>query len=427
MAWPHWGCWSIVRFVTASALLLEKVHTSAESSLEDDGYSVTRIDKGLDEDELIEALSALPEGPVMVGIRSKTLVTPKVFEAVPRLDAIGCFCIGTDQVALDVARARGVTVFNAPFSSTRSVAELVMADVVMLARRIFPRNAAAHQGKWAKTASGAHEVRGKTLGIIGYGHIGSQLGILAEAFGMNVQYFDIDKKLPLGNTSSVGSLDELLAASDFVSLHVPDTELTRDMITAEEIGKMKAGSYLINLSRGKVVDIDALHEAITSKHLAGAAIDVYPKEPASNTEMFESKLRGLDNVILTPHIGGSTMEAQANIGLEVAAALDRFRKLGSTLGSVTLPNLDVPPPKASGAVSRIINMHRNVPGVLSETNRVVAQSGVNIVGQSLGTNEDVGLLFIDVPVAADDPRAEKLRGEIAALETSLRTRIEPLS
>jgi D-3-phosphoglycerate dehydrogenase len=412
--------------VTASALLLEKVHATAEQSLRDDGYSVTRIDKGLSEDELIEALKALPDGPVMVGIRSKTHITPKVMEAVPRLDAVGCFCIGTDQVALDVARARGITVFNAPFSSTRSVAELVMADIVMLARRIFPRNAAAHAGSWAKSATGAHEVRGKTLGIIGYGHIGSQLGILAEGFGMNVQFFDIEKKLPLGNTSPSGDMDALLASSDFVSLHVPDTERTRGMMTAAEIGKMKKGAYLINLSRGKVVDIDALHAALKSEALAGAAVDVYPQEPASNAEPFESPLRGLDNVILTPHIGGSTQEAQANIGLEVAAALNRFRKFGSTMGSVTLPNLDVPAPRASGSVSRIINLHRNVPGVLSETNRVVAESGVNIVGQSLGTNEDVGLLYIDVPVATDDPQAAKLCAGIEALSTSLRTRIESL-
>lgn len=408
--------------MTASALLLEKVHATAETSLTDSGYTVNRIDKGLSEDELIEALRALPDGPVMVGIRSKTHITQRVMEAVPQLDAIGCFCIGTDQVALDVARSTGVAVFNAPFSSTRSVAELVMADIVMLARRIFPRSNDAHAGKWAKTATGAHEVRGKTLGIIGYGHIGSQLGILAEAFGMNVQYFDIDKKLPLGNTNSVDSMDALLASSDFVSLHVPDTELTRNMITAREIGQMKQGAYLINLSRGKVVDIDALHDALKDERLAGAAVDVYPKEPASNAEPFESPLQGLDNVILTPHIGGSTEEAQASIGLEVATALDRFRRFGSTVGSVTLPNLEVP--KAMGAGSRIINMHRNVPGVLSDINHVVAESGINIVGQSLGTNEDVGLLYIDVPVAADDAQAKKLREDIAALETSLRTRIE---
>ncbi len=408
--------------MTASALLLEKVHASAAKSLTENGYTVQRIDKGLSEDELIEALQALPEGPVMVGIRSKTHITPKVLEAVPRLDAIGCFCIGTDQVALDVARAMGVAVFNAPFSSTRSVAELVMADIVMLARRIFPRNAAAHAGSWAKSATGAHEVRGKTLGIIGYGHIGSQLGILAEAFGMNVQYFDIDKKLPLGNTNSVDTMDELLATSDFVSLHVPDTELTRNMMTATEIAKIKKGGYLINLSRGKVVDIDALHDALKEERLAGAAVDVYPTEPASNAEPFVSRLQGLDNVILTPHIGGSTLEAQANIGLEVATALDRFRRAGGTMGSVTLPNLEVP--AASHAHSRIINLHRNVPGVLSEINQVVADSGVNIVGQSLGTNDDVGLLYIDVPVASSDPQAAKLLESIAALDTSLRTRIE---
>lgn len=424
--WPLGTGWSIVWTVsTAHALLLEKVHTSAEEKLSEEGFDVVRINKGLTEDEVIEQLLSMPDGPTMVGIRSKTRITQRVFEAVPKLMAIGAFCIGTDQIDLNFARQRGVAVFNAPFSSTRSVAELVMAQVVMLARRIFPRNKAAHEGTWAKTATGSHEVRSKVLGIIGYGHIGSQLGILAEAFGMNVIFYDIEKKLPLGNTKTVGSMAELLAQADFVTLHVPDTDRTRGMITREEIGQMKQGAYLINLSRGRVVDLDALASAIQNKALAGAAIDVYPTEPASNADPFQSPLRGLDNVILTPHIGGSTEEAQANIGLEVANAVARYVQIGSTDGSVTLPNLDVPPPNAARkqTCSRIINLHRNVPGVLSKINQVVASSGVNIVGQSLATREDVGLLFIDVPMACAAADAAKLRSSIAALETSLRTRI----
>lgn len=410
----------------ANVLLLEKVHPTAEDELVRADMPVTRIDRGLSEDELIEALSSFPgKGPVMVGIRSKTHVTRRVFEAVPRLMAIGAFCIGTDQIDLVEARRRGVAVFNAPFSSTRSVAELVLAEVVMLSRRVFPRNKAAHEGRWLKTATGAHEVRGKTLGIIGYGHIGSQLSILAEALGMNVIFHDIDNKLPLGNATPAAGLDDLLARSDFVTLHVPDTQLTRDMIGKTELGMMKRGAYLINASRGKVVDILALHEALKNEHLAGAAIDVFPREPAHNSETFESELREHDNVILTPHIGGSTQEAQANIGREVAYALIRLIDSGRTIGCVTLPQLDVPVPESHDAApaSRIVNVHENVPGVLSRINNVIAESGINIVGQSLGTFQDVGLLFIDIPVAGADPRAEQLRKAIADLESSIRTRL----
>jgi D-3-phosphoglycerate dehydrogenase len=406
------------------ALLLEKVHATAEAELREHGIDVHRVDKGLSESELIDALQTMPPGPLFVGIRSKTHITKKVLD-VSRLVAVGAFCIGTDQIDLEEARNRGVAVFNAPFSSTRSVAELVMAEVVMLSRRIVPRNAAAHDGQWDKSATGAHEVRGKTLGIVGYGHIGSQVSILAEAFGMQVLFHDIDKKLPLGNARASVGLDELLGVSDFVSLHVPDTELTRGMIGADEIAKMKGGSYLLNLSRGRVVDLEALRNALDSKHIAGAAIDVFPREPASNADAFESELLGADNVILTPHIGGSTQEAQANIGLEVANALIRFLAAGSTLGSVTLPQLDVPRPQtAQGTpVARIFNVHHNVPGVLSQVNRVVAESDVNIVGQSLSTLGEVGLLFIDIPVDADDAKASELRDAIAALQHSIRTRL----
>ena len=405
-------------------MLLESVHSSAVENLQGNGIKVETRAKGLGEDELIETLGSLGSGPVMVGIRSKTHITAKVFESVPNLVAVGAFCIGTDQIDLEEARRRGVPVFNAPFSSTRSVAELVVAEVVMLSRGIFQRSTAAHAGKWAKSATGSHEVRGKTLGIIGYGHIGSQVSILAEALGMRVLFYDIDLKLPLGNAQGSASLDELLEQSDFVTLHVPDTPLTRCMITDAELAKMKPGSYLLNLSRGKVVDIPALRARLDSGHIAGAAVDVFPKEPRSTELEFTSELRGLDNVILTPHIGGSTIEAQANIGLEVSEALVRWIGLGSTLGCRTLPQLDVPPPpRWDKKGSRIVNVHKNVPGVLSKINTAVATSSVNIVGQSLATNEDIGLLFIDVPIVPSDAKAGELRDAIAALETSIRTRL----
>jgi D-3-phosphoglycerate dehydrogenase len=408
----------------AHALLLEKIHPSAEQELRRHGFGITRADKGLDEDELIATLRSMSGQLRFVGIRSKTHITARVLEAVPELAGIGAFCIGTDQIDLAEARRRGVVVFNAPFSSTRSVAELVIAQVVMLSRQIFPRNAAAHAGRWLKTAAGAHEVRGKTLGIVGYGHIGSQLSILAEAFGMNVLFHDIVKKLPLGNATPAATLDDVLERSHFVTLHVPDTERTRGLIGAAELARMQLGSFLINASRGKVVDLAALRRALEEGRIAGAAIDVFPQEPASNADRFDSELQGLDNVILTPHIGGSTEEAQANIGVEVAHALARFCERGTTSGSVTLPQLDVPPPPSTAGIraSRIVNVHQNVPGVLSSINQVIAQSGVNIVGQSLGTLEEVGLLFVDVPVAVDDPQTDQLCRSISALPTSVRTR-----
>jgi len=405
------------------ALLLESVHPTAEEDLRAHGITVHTRPKGLGEDALIEALQSLPDGPLMVGLRSKTHITQRVMDAVPNLVAIGAFCIGTDQIDLGRARLGGVPVFNAPFSSTRSVAELVVAEVVVLSRGIVPRSKAAHEGRWAKSATGSHEVRGKTLGIIGYGHIGSQVSIMAEALGMRVLSFDIDKKLPLGNAQACPSMDALLAESDFVSLHVPDTPLTRGLIDDDKLGLMKPGAYLLNLSRGRVVDIPALRARLVSGHLAGAAVDVYPKEPASTAEEFQSELRGLDNVILTPHIGGSTVEAQANIGREVASALCRWVQEGSTLGCVNLPPLEVPIPKGSSGGCRIVNVHRNVPGVLSAVNSVVAESAINIVGQSLATNDDVGLLFIDMPVNVSDPKTAELREAIASLDTSVRTHL----
>lgn len=405
------------------ALLLESVHETAAESLRAHGIAVQTRPKGLGEDDLIAALREMGDGPLMVGIRSKTHVTARVLEAVPNLIAVGAFCIGTDQIALAEAQRRGVPVFNAPFSSTRSVAELVVAEVVMLSRGVFQRSMAAHSGKWAKSAAGSHEVRGKTLGIIGYGHIGSQVSILAEAFGMRVLYYDIDLKLPLGNADKSATMQALLANSDFVTLHVPDTKLTRGMLGDEELGQMKPGAFLLNLSRGKVVDIPALRERLLSGHIAGVALDVYPQEPASTTEEFRSELRGIDNAILTPHIGGSTVEAQANIGREVATALERWIGTGSTLGCVTLPQLDSPAPSRDASGSRIVNIHSNVPGVLSAINSVVADSSVNIVGQALATNEEVGLLYIDVQISPSDAKAKELRDAIDALETSIRTRL----
>jgi D-3-phosphoglycerate dehydrogenase len=409
--------------------LLEKVHASADDELARRGINATRIDKGLDEDEIIAALHAI-EGdlPLVVGIRSKTRVTRKVIDAEPRLQAIGAFCIGTDQIDLAAARAAGVAVFNAPFSSTRSVAELVMAELVMLSRQVFARSRAAHEGKWAKNAEGSHEIRGKTLGIVGYGHIGSQLSVLAEAFGMQVAYYDIVTKLPLGNARACATLDELLGKSDFVSLHVPDTDFTRGMIGAAQLAVMKSDAHLVNASRGRVVDLDALRDAIASGHVAGAALDVYPEEPASEKHPFVCALQGLPNVILTPHIGGSTQEAQANIGIEVAVAVGRYLEAGRTLGCVNLPHLDMPPPPSlrGRPACRLVDIHRNVPGVLSRINAVIAASNVNIAGQALATLEDVGLLYVDLPLSADEPAAAELCRAIGALDTSVRTRLVSL-
>jgi len=409
------------RVSRAHALLLENLHSTASEVLENAGVAVTRHGAGLAEQPLIEALRALPgDEPVFLGIRSKTKVTAAVMAAVPRLAGIGAFCIGTDQIDLKAARARGIAAFNAPFSSTRSVAELVAGLVIMLARRIFPRDRAAQLGRWDKSAKGNYEVRGKTLGIVGYGHIGSQVSVLAESLGMHVRYVDIVPKLPMGNAIVVNELEGLLAQSDFVSLHVPRSEMTRGMIGAAEIAKMKEGAYLINYSRGDVVDLDALRSAVEGGHLAGAAVDVYPTEPASAGDEFTSTLQGLDNVILTPHIGGSTAEAQANIGREVGHGLVSFLIDGGTTGSVSLPEVDVPP---RGEHCRLLNIHRNVPGVLSRINHVIADSGVNIVGQRLATSDDVGVLVVDLAGDEISRTATALSDAIASLDTTVRHRL----
>ncbi|MEZ4873515.1 MAG: phosphoglycerate dehydrogenase [Bdellovibrionales bacterium] len=391
-------------------LLLENIHEVAKTRLETEGFQVELLDRALAEDELISTLSDYQA----VGIRSKTKMTKKVIDANPHLKAIGCFCIGTNQVALEPANIAGVPVFNAPYSNTRSVAELVIAESVSLSRQLMDRSKWAHEGKWSKTADGSNEVRGKTMGIVGYGHIGSQVSVLAEAMGMKVIYFDIMKKLPLGNAEPRETLDELLVESDFVTLHVPETPETKNMIQASELKKMKKGSYLINASRGTVVDIPALKSVLMEKHLAGAAIDVFPVEPKSNKDTFKSELQGIENVILTPHIGGSTEEAQEAIGHEVAESLTRFFRMGSTSGAVNFPNLELP--RIDGAI-RILNVHKNVPGVLGQINSRVSDAGVNIKAQHLGTDAKIGFLAIDV----ESGDAGELADKIKQLETSIKT------
>jgi D-3-phosphoglycerate dehydrogenase len=393
-------------------LFLEGLHDSANRIIEGDGFRLETMKGALDEAALIERIASVH----ILGIRSKTLVTDKVLAAAKRLLTIGCFCIGTNQVDLKAANRRGVPVFNAPFSNTRSVAELVLAEVILLARRLPDRMREMHSGLWKKVASGSHEVRGKTLGIVGYGHIGTQVGILAESLGMRVVFYDIAPRLPIGNNQAVGSLEELLSLSDFVTLHVPETELTRNLIDAVAVSRMRPGSYLINLARGTVVDVPAVAEALRSKQLAGAAFDVFPEEPQASGDPFTSELQGLPNVILTPHIGGSTEEAQEAIGREVAGALVKFVNTGSTTGAVNFPQID--PPLLPGR-HRILNVHRNVPGVLSAINSIVSEMKANIEGQVLATDPQIGYLVMDL----DRTVSEEVRAQVAALDTNIRTRI----
>ena len=335
-----------------------------------------------------------------------------------RLLAIGCFCIGTNQVDLEAAELAGVPVFNAPYSNTRSVAELVLAESIMLLRGIPQKSAQCHRGGWSKSAAGSHEARGKTIGIVGYGHIGTQVGVLAESLGMHVLFHDIETKLSLGNARPARDLDELLARSDVVTLHVPDTAATRWMIGAAQLAKMKAGAHLINAARGTVVDIDALAEALRAGHLGGAAVDVFPEDPQGNDDPLRTPLCGIDNVILTPHVGGSTLEAQDNIGVEVAAKLVRYSDNGSTLSAVNFPEVTLPEHAGS---HRILHIHRNVPGVLSAINDVFSSRGINIDGQYLRTDSNVGYVVIDV--ATDAAQAAELRSALAAIPGTLRTRV----
>jgi len=389
---------------TLKAVLLEGIHPSAVDVLRQGGYTnIVTHAKALTGDELLAAL----EGAHFVGVRSRTQLTAAILEAAPQLAAIGCFCIGTNQVDLKTAMRLGIPVFNAPFSNTRSVAELVLAQVIMLMRGIPEKNAILHRGGWVKSAAHSYEVRGKTLGIIGYGHIGTQIGVLAEQLGMRVVFRDIEAKLPLGNAREVASLNELLAISDIVTLHVPETPQTHQLMGAKELAAMKPGSHLINASRGTVVDIEALCAVLESRHLHGAAIDVFPVEPQGNDGAFVSSLTKFDNVILTPHIGGSTSEAQVNIGSEVAAKLVRYGNNGSTTSAVNFPEVALP--EHTGR-SRLLHIHKNVPGVLAHVNERLSAAGINIAAQYLSTFEDVGYVVIDVDSAASEAALDELNG-----------------
>jgi Phosphoglycerate dehydrogenase and related dehydrogenases len=398
-------------------LLLEGIHPSAIETLKSAGYTNIEYYKGaLTPSELKDALKDVR----FVGIRSRTHLTKDIIDAAPKLAGIGCFCIGTNQVDLNAATVKGIPVFNAPFSNTRSVAELVLAEAILLLRRIPEANAKAHQGKWNKMATGSHEARGKNLGIIGYGHIGSQLSVLAESLGMNVYFYDIETKLPLGNAKQISTMKALLAMSDIVSMHVPENQTTINMISQNEIDMMKTGAILINASRGSVVDIDALTLALQSEKLSGAAIDVFPAEPASNSEPFESPLCQFDNVIITPHIGGSTTEAQENIGIEVASKLAKYSDTGATLSAVNFPEASLPIPAKS--TSRFLNIHHNQPGVLTAINTLFAEQGLNISGQYLQTDPKIGYVVIDID-SVEQSKAEELLVKLKSVPGTIRARL----
>ena len=396
-------------------LLLEGVSRSALEVFAAAGY--TNIDfheKSLPEDQLRKRIADAH----IVGIRSRTNLTAGVFAEAKRLMAVGCFCIGTNQVDVENAELLGIPVFNAPYSNTRSVAELVVAEAIMLARGIPQKSAQCHRGGWSKSAAGSVEVRGKILGVVGYGHIGTQIGVLAEGLGMQVIYHDIEPKLTLGNARAAHGLDDLLARADVVTLHVPETAQTKWMIGAAQLAKMKRGAMLINAARGTVVDIDALAAALKSGHIGGAAIDVFPVEPKGNDDPFVSPLIGMDNVILTPHVGGSTLEAQDNIGIEVAAKLVRYSDNGSTLSAVNFPEVSLPEHPRS---QRLLHIHRNVPGVLSRINEIFSRENINIDAQYLQTDSKLGYVVIDVSTSAAD--ATKLKDALASIPGTLRTRV----
>lgn len=371
-------------------LLLENINDAAVENFENNGYiNIKRVSGALAEDALIKEIKNVH----LLGIRSKTRVTRRVLENAPRLMAVGAFCIGTNQVDIQAAAQQGVVVFNAPYSNTRSVAELVIGASIMLIRRILDKHTSAHQGIWNKDSSGSYELRGKTLGLIGYGNIGSQVSVLAEAMGLKVIFYDVLTKLPLGNAVACKSLKELVSKADIVSLHVPETQSTQNIINKALLKHFKQGSILINYARGEVVELDALADALKAGQLSGAAIDVFPVEPEKNGDAFESPLQGLPNVLLTPHIGGSTVEAQVNIGVDVSTKLLGFLEKGITYGSHSVPVLSLP--TLEGA-HRILHIHNNVPGVLSEINTALAAAKVNILGQYLATNEHIGYVVLDV-------------------------------
>jgi len=394
-------------------LLLEGIHEAAVDAFAAAGYlNVERVTHSPTGTDLATAIADVD----LLGIRSRTQLDATAIAAAKRLKAIGCFCIGTNQVDLDSARREGIPVFNAPFSNTRSVAELAIADIILLMRGIPEKSARARRGEWAKTARNAYEVRGKCLGIVGYGRIGSQLGILAEGLGMRVLYYDIEHKLPLGNAAPATTLEELFAEADVVSLHVPETPATRNMIDAEALQRMRPGSLLINAARGSVVDIEALANALSSGQIGGAAIDVFPVEPKSNQEIFESPLREFDNVILTPHIGGATEEAQFNIAREVAAKLVKYHANGSSVSAVNFPQVTIPDHEGR---RRILHIHRNEPGVMEQINRVFSAHRVNVAAQYLETHADVGYVVMDIEL--DD--AGPLLSELEAIPATIRVRV----
>ena len=394
-------------------LLLEGVHQSAVDALAKAGYTnVVTYPKALPTEDLKQEI----KDAHFVGIRSRTQLSADVLDAAERLVAIGCFCIGTNQVDLEAAARQGVPVFNAPFSNTRSVAELVMAEVILLLRGVPQRSAAAHRGEWQKSATGSFECRGKTLGIIGYGNIGMQLGVIAESLGMKVVYFDVQSKLPLGNAQPKATLRALLEESHVVSLHVPQHASTELLIGRQEIAVMRSGAMLINASRGNVVDLDALAEALNGNHIGGAAIDVFPVEPRSNNDDFQSPLRGIDQCILTPHIGGSTQEAQENIGVEVAEKLTRYSDNGTTTSAVNFPEVALPEHEGK---HRLLHVHQNIPGIMSAINQVFSDSSVNVSGQYLQTMGDTGYVVIDI----ESDYSNTLISRLSAIEGTLRTRV----
>lgn len=384
-------------------VLFEGVHQSALDTLHSAGYSnIDYYKKALDGDELKEAI----KDAHFIGLRSRTHLTAEMIEAAPKLIAVGCFCIGTNQVDLNAAKARGIPVFNAPFSNTRSVAELVLGEILLLMRNVPQANAEVHRGVWNKSATGSYEVRGKKLGIIGYGHIGSQLSIIAESLGMDVYFYDIENKLPLGNAKQLRSLEELLSSCDVVSLHVPELPSTKNLMNAARIAQLKQGAILINAARGTVVDIDALAQALKDGKLQGAAIDVFPIEPASINEEFVSPLREFDNVILTPHIGGSTAEAQENIGFEVAGKFVKYSDNGSTLSSVNFPEVSLPEHEGT---KRLLHIHENRPGILNKLNQIFVEANLNIAAQYLQTDPKIGYVVVDVETNDASPLLTKLK------------------
>ncbi|MEO8584453.1 MAG: phosphoglycerate dehydrogenase [Flavitalea sp.] len=396
-----------------NVLFLENISDSAVKLFRDEGYSsVRKLNGALSEEQLINEVKDVH----LLGIRSKTQITAKVLAAASKLQAIGCFCIGVNQVDLKEARNRGVVVFNAPYSNTRSVAELVIASAIMLIRRIPDKNKAAHEGSWMKEAKGSYELRGKTLGIIGYGNIGTQVSVLAEAMGMKVMFYDVITKLPLGNAVSCKSLKELTSEADIITLHVPDLSSTKNLISKQALKHFKQGSILINYARGEVVDLDALAVAINDKQISGAAIDVYPVEPEKNGDPFTSPLQGLPNVILTPHIGGSTEEAQLNIGEDVSNKLYQYLETGVTIGSHTVPPLNMP---AIEGTHRILHIHKNIPGVLSAINSELSKNDINILGQYLKTNEEIGYVVLDLDKKLSNQAATLLREVKGTLKVRL--------